>query len=264
MEQVIGTRVLLDAIEREKEGKDYHYDVDDKKLLSEMLNEINDFAGTNLNYLAELDMLRISGIGGIVARYITRFSSESVRGYLLSHIVDGKVKDADRIVLDMYMHFRKSKAYISASNQPAPAHIYVRYDNALTKLKPKRLTEKLMQLAYNPRDFFYLPFTMRMLASWKLPELKEICIRYSAKENVSEQDVGLADDGKVYFPPYTFIKRQMRFTAIIALKYYPEEDVLNLLQAYALEQDADIAAAAKKTINAICKKNGRNCLPKEK
>lgn len=52
----------------------------DKALLSKMLREINRQAGTDFHYLAELDILGVSGVGQIVAKYIEDFSSESVKG----------------------------------------------------------------------------------------------------------------------------------------------------------------------------------------
>lgn len=52
----------------------------DKALLSKMLREINRQPGTDFHYLAELDILGVSGVGQIVAKYIEDFSSESVKG----------------------------------------------------------------------------------------------------------------------------------------------------------------------------------------
>ena len=49
-------------------------------MLHKLLDEINRYAGTDYHYLAELDAFNIPGAGSIVAKYITGFSSEGVKG----------------------------------------------------------------------------------------------------------------------------------------------------------------------------------------
>lgn len=244
-------KVVLDGIEREKAGTDYFCVGTDKEILQTLLKEINEYAGTDLHYLAELDMYTIPGAGGIISRYIQSFSAESVRGYLLHHLISDKIKDCDKLVLNLYMHFKLSDEYISEPGFPAPAHIYARYDKAIKTLKPKRLKNDLMQLAYHPRDVFYLPFTMKMLASWKIPEIKELFILYSSETNISERDVGITDNGEVYFPPFTFIKRELRFTAIDGLRYYPSTETIETIRKYTTDSDLDISLAAKKTLRML-------------
>ena len=75
-------KVLISSIEREKKGLDYICPKADKELLHKLLDEINCYAGTDYHYLAELDAFNIPGAGNIVAKYITAFSSEGVKGYL--------------------------------------------------------------------------------------------------------------------------------------------------------------------------------------
>ena len=72
------SKVLIASIEREKKGLDYIYPKADKELLHKLLDEINRYAGTDYHYLAELDAFNIPGAGSIVAKYITKFSSEGV------------------------------------------------------------------------------------------------------------------------------------------------------------------------------------------
>ena len=104
----IYNRVVLDAIEREKSGMDYFCDGYDKEILCRLLKEINEYAGTNFQYLAELDAFTVFGTGDIVARYIQKFTSQSIRGYLLQHLVSDKVKDCDKLVLEMYKDFKNA------------------------------------------------------------------------------------------------------------------------------------------------------------
>ena len=153
----------------------------------------------------------------------------------------------------MYTQFKSSDEYIARPGEPAPAHIYVRYDDAFRKLKPKRLAKDLMELAHSPRDAFYLPFTMRMLASWMMPEMKDLLLSYCAKDSFSAHDVGIHDDKQQYFPSVEFMKRELTFTAIYGLKYYPSEEVRDIIASLATSADKDIKSAAKRTLIALTK-----------
>ena len=247
-------KLILDSIEQEKNGANYCYSAADRKVLSELLHEINAYAGTNFNYLAELDAFNIPSTGGIVAKYITRFSSESVRGYLIPQLVADKVGECDKLILQLYLHFKSSDEYIARPGKPAPAHIYVRYDNAFKKLAPKRLAKELVALAHNPRDAFYLPFTMRMLASWRIVEMRELLILYSNDDWITAKDVGLYDNEKPYYPPLEFIKRELRFTAIDGLRHYPSDEVEDIIASLTNNADHDIRAAAKRAQRALSRK----------
>lgn len=244
---------LLDRIEREKKGIDFVYSEEDRKILDQLFDELNSLMGTDYQYLAELDAFEIKDSAEIIARYITAFSSESVRGYLIPNLATGKVKDCDRLVLQMYRNFKESDMYISKPGLPAPAHIYVRYDNAICTLKPKRLCGDLISLARCPRDAFYLPRSMRMLASWKEPELLEILLQYVANDGVNATDVGLIDKNANSYPSIEFIMRELRFTAIAGLKYFPSPQVRDIIKGLAADTDRDISMAAKKTLRSFRK-----------
>ena len=247
------SKVLIACIEREKNGLDYICPKADKELLHKLLDDINRYAGTDYHYLAELAAFNIPGAGSIVAKYITEFSSEDVKGYLIPQMVSDKIKDCDTLVFQLYMQFRSSDEYIAKPGEPAPTHIYVRYDNAFKTLKPKRLAKALTELAHSPRDAFYLPFTMRMLASWKIPEVKDLLLSYCAEDSFSAYDVGIYDDKQQYFPSFEFMKRELTFTAIYGLKYYPSEEVSNIIMSLATSTDKDIKLAAKRTLIALTK-----------
>lgn len=248
---MIYNRVLNDCIAREIAGTDYICIGNDKVILLEMMNAINAKTGTNIQYLAELDAFHIFGAGEIIAEYIDLFSSNSVKAYLIPQLVLEKVRDCDNIILRLYMQFRESQDFISQPGKPAPSHIYVRYDSAFHSLKSKRIVSNLLDIVSSPRDAFYLPLTVKMLASWKIPELKELLILYSQPEGISMHDVGLQGDGQSFFPPFSFICRELRFTAIHGLRYYPAEDSLHALQTCMEDPDADIRIAARKTAAKI-------------
>ena len=217
-----------------------------------MLSEINAQNGTNFQYLAELDAIAIPGSGWVVAKYISKYSSESVRAYLLTQLVSDKVPNCDRIILQSYLQFKSSGDYIPPPETRSSAHIYVRYDNAFKKLRPKQLTEDLLTIIRNPRDAFYLPFTLKMLASWKIPELQDLLVSYSSNSNISCQDVGIDSRyAERVLPPFDFIKRELRFSAINALQHYPSEAAEKALRICCDDIDADIRLAAQKALKKL-------------
>lgn len=251
------SKVLLDAISREKDGIDYCCPEGDKELLRKLLCEINNRMNTNLHYLAELDAFDVYEASDIIAQYITQFSSESVRGYLVPKLTADKVVDCDKFILQLYMHFKSSDEYIAKPGEPSPAHIYVRYDNAIKNLKPKRLANEMLALAYNPRDAFYLPFTMRMLASWKIPELKDLLISFLSDDCITAQDVGIYESEKPFYPSVETIKRDLIFTAIDGLRYYPSAETSGIISTFASSADKDIRLASKRVIKALKKSYSR-------
>ncbi len=250
--QIVYSAVLRDAIEREKVGNGYEYSKEDRNILDEMFKEINEAVGGNYHYLAEIDLLYIKGAGSIALKYIEKFSSEGVRAFLLPHIWHEVGKSSADIIYDLYLHFKESKSYISKPNEPSSAFIYVRYDNAFMKLKPKKLKNELLELVRNPRDAFYLPFTTRMLASWKMEQMEDLLISYLDSDNISNEVLGISSDDK-YYPSAEVIKRELKFTAITGLKYYPSVKNIELIKQYSEDADKDIRACAKKTLKAYSK-----------
>lgn len=235
-------------IKKEQEYKDFIFCDADNATLQVMLNEIN-MLGYDFNYLAELEAYRIPGAGDIVTKHIDLFVDEATRAYLLHHIVSDKVPDCDSIILSLYLHFKASNSYVSSTHYSAPAHICARYDNAFKLLKPKRIKTELVKLARNPRDVFYLPFTMRMLASWKIPEMNNIFINLLDDSQVTMHDLGMSeDDDRFHFSSYMYIKQQLKFIAIDGLKYYPTSGTLEVLRNQLNSSDKDIVNAAKKVI----------------
>ena len=245
------SKILLDSIEREKAGTDFQYTDADRVILLDLIKEINKYAQTNFQYLAELDAFDIQGTGEIIAKYITKFTSESIRGYLISKLVADKVKDCDKLILQLYLHFKASNEYIPHEGASLPAHIYVRYDNAFKQLKSKRLKGEFMELMSHPIDAFYLPFTMRMLASWKIPEFKKVLLSYLSEDVWVLEDKGFGISDDKCSSIFVYIKRELLFTALEGLKYYPSPDVKSIIQPYTESLDVDIRIAARKTMKVI-------------
>lgn len=249
-------RVLADFIEQEKQGRLYCCSEHDRLILGRMFEEINRKLGTDIHYLAQADNMNLHASGEIMREYIELFESEYVRAYLIPQLVYDKVKNCADTVIGMYMHFKASDYYIAKAGQPMPAAICVRYDNAFRQLKPKKMHNRLLELAHCPVDVFYLPFTMRMLASWKSEEMENILISYLKPVFLTAAEFGLESDerGKLRFEK---ICRELMFTALGGLKYYPSAKNIDLLRDYVVHDDADIRAAAKKSIEYMQKHRPR-------
>ncbi|MBQ7473007.1 MAG: HEAT repeat domain-containing protein [Oscillospiraceae bacterium] len=243
--------LLKHLIEEEKAQKTYHVSPGDRGVLNEMLDEFNHVTGAGFHYLAELDMLSVKGGGEVVKKYIQQYESEDIRSYLIHYLMEDRIGDCDKIIFQLYLHFKNSNQYISPPDHPAPAAIYVRYDNAFKRLKPKRIKKDLLSLAFNPRDAFYLPLTIRMLASWKLPELKCLLISYLEGTSITPESVGLPDQAENYHPPFSFMKKELKYTAIDSLKNYPCEETMKLLKQCSGDPDKDIRSAAIKSLQRI-------------
>lgn len=245
-------KVLFDCIQSEISGTDYTYSKEDRLLLDEMIHELNTIAGTSYSYLAELDSYSIQDADKIISSYIERFSSESVRAYLLPHIAVERNADSAYMVLRMYNHFRESEEYIATSQQNVPAHIYVRYDNAFRKIHSKRIKNELLKLSKSARDAFYLPLTVRMLAAWKLPGLYEVLARYAFGDDLDAKAFGLNTEEESY-PAIEHMTRELRFTAIDCLRHYPSQSTVDIINRYIDDPDVDIVMACKKTLKTLMK-----------
>lgn len=242
--------ILNAAIKDEKSGKDYDCDNYDRELLNSMFKRINRELNSNYHYLAEIALLDIKGSGSIMAEYFDEFHSEEIRGYIVTQLVADKVIDCDKIIFDGYMRFKSSDEYSSS-----PTNIAVRYDNAFKRLKPKRLKNELLTLATNYRDAFYLPLTMRMLSSWKLPEMENILYAFLDDNALISGTVCMVSDSVDGDKTVPFMKRELKFTAIHGLRYYPTDTSVDLLQKCISDSDIDIASSAKKSLDYIKKHN---------
>lgn len=220
MRRVYGA-LLKEQIQQEIEFKDYIFNESDNEILQKMLTEIN-ILGYDFHYLAELESYNAKGSGEIIAKYIRQFSSEATKAYLILQLVSDKVRDCDKIILELYNGFKLSDRYVSGKGERAPANIYVRYDNAFMRLKSKRIKNELVQLVINPRDMHYLPLTTRMLASWKVAELKSLFCGYLNGRVISPSEVGLPDDSDGYYPPLEYIRKDLLCTSTDCLKKYPD------------------------------------------
>ncbi len=237
--------ILLESIRDEKLKRDFCYSKHDKKILNKIFKQISDELSINVKYLCELYFLEIPGCGSIINQYIREFESETVKAYIVHHIVDDRIKDCERILLNLYYSYKKSSEYIGVSKCYSP-FISVIYDNLFKQLKPKTIAHELIELGENPFDYFSLPLTMRMVASWKMYEMYELSVLYLS-EDISYIDNFLAKNhNNDWRPTPHFIKRQITFTAIDNLKYFQSNDSYKILKKLSNNTDDDIRYLAKK------------------
>ena len=242
--------VLQHAIYEEMAERAYAYSASDQALLQEMLDEVNQLSDYKFSYLCELRMLKTpKGCGEIYMRYFPRFESQSIKYVLASEIAYDVGKKGADIVWQGYLSYKQSAAY-----QSSPA-ISTFYDNAFRRMKPKKLKAELMELALDLQDFYYLPFTMRMLASWKIPEFEDVLWRNLNDDYLSKHTLGL--EAEFATPDRLEYRRnQVKFTALEGLKYYPSERYIRTLQEYEASENKDFSDAAKKLKKYLEKHNG--------
>lgn len=100
---------------------------------------------------------------------------------------------------------------------PSSANIYLKYDNAFSKLKSSKISSELVSLMKYRREVFILRFTAIMIArKWAQKELGEIMATHLMNKNVTRADVGMLEDGD-YKPSLEVIVRETAFTAIECL-----------------------------------------------
>lgn len=226
--------VIKDFIEREREQTDFIFNDHDYMIFQKMLKEINSL-GYTFNYLCEIEAFKIPGSGEIIAKYITEFYSETTKAYLIPNMYLNLGKKCSTKLFDMYLHFKNSNECPSQEAKKHPVHIYVRYDNAFRWLKPKSIKADLVKLAENPIDFCLLPFTMRLLARWELPEMENLLLDYATRN-------------------YEKHMRESRFTALNGLRYFPTEHSISILEKGLQDDNEDIRAVAKQSLQFIEKR----------
>lgn len=246
--------VLTSFIEKEIAHEEYIYNDHDEKLLNCMLKELNTI-GYSFRYLAEFESCTIPSISAIVRKYIYQFSDISTQVYLLYPAIADRNACCADLTLDLYRTFKVSKYYIPSAGQPAPAHICCRLDQGFRKLKPKNHKMELTTLVSCPRDAHYLPFTVQMLASWKIPQIRDLLCFYMNSNNITLDSVGLTESSGEFYPSLSYIKNSLRFTAIHGLRHFPSEEVVSILSACLQENNSDIVAAANRSLAFIQKRS---------
>lgn len=230
----------------EEERKDASFVAADAKILQKLLTEVNQYAGTRFTTLTELASYNVHGAGPIVARYIEIFQSEGIRMELLDQLVADRVENCGQLLMRMYRNYRRTWKDEMEHLQDACA-----YDNAFWRLKPKRMKAELFELTSDIRSVVVLPFTMRMLASWKLPEMKRFLLNCLEGKKLGYRDFGMSESANTRI--LELAKAQVVYVGLYGLRYYPSAEVLEELQRFEDNDDKNIRAAAIKTMAYIAK-----------
>ena len=249
---------LEDLINKEKAGIRYACSKEDRNILDSMFSEINLRLGTDLHYLAELDYYYYYDIGDILLRYVDCFSSEEVKAYLIPQLVWNKVKNCSQIILRLYMNFKKTKDYVS--NDPdVTIPICYRYDDAFKHLRSRKIKEQLLELAHNPRDVYYLFNSVKMLASWRIPEMETLLKEYIDSEHYTPEDFLIFDtDDKCVMNEFRVMKLYLNDVGLYGLRYYPTRDNYNLVASFLSSESElkrDLATKTLSKMNYFANKN---------
>lgn len=230
-------RVYDDFVARELSHEAERFPGNDKAVMKELCAELNDTLqpAFHYQYMFEINQFVIPGAGPIVVKYIDRFESEYNRAALVYHIAHDKVKNGDRIIMDMYYHFKNSRTYIPPAGEHGPAAIIVDYDNAFWRMKSKKLVPELVALMRNPRDLHYLPLTATRYLYKFSSEMEEIALYYLKNNPMSRKDVGLPESG-TYYPPVEDINRENTFQALTVLSKFPTEANLQVISTFLTDE----------------------------
>lgn len=255
MGDIIYGRVLADSIIQERDGTAYIFAGNDRNVLKQMCDEINETFPDypyKFHYLSEISMINLPiGASTILLKYIYQFESESCRTVLFPSILADilkrrvKVKDIDRIIMDLYHHFRTSPYYIAPPEAGTSAHIYIGYDNALKRVASLKILPELIEIMKCHRDLYILSLTVFKIAKeWAPKELEEIMAAHLMNKNVTRADVGLPEEGK-YYPSLETIVKQVSFNAIKCLQFYPSEENLRIIMGYTNNPYKELARFAQ-------------------
>ncbi len=258
---VIYKRFLAEAIIEERNGEAFVFVGNDRDVLKRMCDEINETFPSHpykYHYLYEIKLLGIPvGANAILLKYIYQFESESCRAVLIPIILYNKpkIKGMDKIILDLYYHFRESSFFAPLPNSGITTpHMYTAYDYAFRTLKSKKIAPELVEILKSRRDVDVIPFTAIMIArKWAPKELGEIMAAHLMNKNVTRADVGMLEDGD-YKPSLEVIVRETAFTAIECLLYYPSEENLKVIMEYTNHPYKELAKYAQESVEKMERK----------
>lgn len=247
----------------EIENKDEHYfRGNDKIVLKQLCEELNQLTTRhNYRYLMQIMMSGIPvGSCNVVLKYIDQFESEACRAILMLRVCNDKIysktkiKDLDRIIMDLYHHFRASSYYVVGPGTNRSKYIYGIYDKYLEKFKSRKILPELIELMKSRRELYILPFTVVSIAKkWKPEELEEILVNHLKNKNITRADVGIPEEGD-YHPTAEIVALQTAFVAIGCLEHYPSPKNVQVIMEYADHPDEDLAKCARESAEKMRKK----------
>ena len=109
---------------------------------------------------------------------------------------------------------------------------------------------KLLNLIKDPRDAYYLPITLKMMAHLRVEEVKDILIKFLNPAYITRK-VGSIYKDELYDPCLTHIKRTLMLYSLEYLKYYSYNDVYNVIKKFEDSKDVEIQRVAQKTLRHL-------------
>lgn len=218
----------------------------DGLLIQDMVMEINTAVNGRFRGYSDIVDQYIQGAGEIVLKYICLFEEQMVRASLLHHLVGNKaysikaVKHAPEIVWKLYEACRDSKEY-------AVWGVQRYYDDAFVRLRSKVLADRLIESIKNPLEFSALSRTVKMLATWKKPELEAILL--DVLENPKKMEEYLkapAVQGRFGFDQQQMERECRRWNtisvlkAVVGIQHYPSKRAIQLLRQYEVSKQAEM------------------------
>jgi hypothetical protein len=247
----------------EKDQDTYHFEENDRAVIWELFEEIKDrcpyytckgrtFTTDWWNSSRYLVFgFSIPGAGEIVAKYINKIKSEYAKARLLYLLVEDKVENCEKIVMNCFYGFRASNQYF-ADLSSWVMHIFSIqisgwYCWAIDHILNKKLASELIELAKNPTDIVVLAPTYRTIARKYHPaELESIMTKHLIDSNK------LAE--KYDNVMYAHTIETPILGAMNCLVHFPSQKNIELISTYFNCPSSNVAKHAQKCIDKINKK----------
>lgn len=210
----------------------------DETLMKQMVQEINAAVGEHFRGYSDIVDRYVAGAGEIVEKYIFQFESHMTRASLLHHLVGNRtyaiksVNNAAEIVWQLYTDCRTSAEF-------AEWGIQQYYDDAFVRLRAKVLADRLIESIRNPLEFSALPRTVKMLASWRKPQLEGILLNVLQKPEEMENYLHSLEIQRRFGFDQMQIEKECRrwkstavLKAVVGIAYYPSQRAVELLCLY--------------------------------
>jgi len=220
--RIIQDLLYQSALEREMEWRAEPKNHSDVELFDKMLSEINEL-GFEFKYQADFFRLLITNtkIIDVILRYLGKFENHGLTEHLVLTIADKRNKFVTKKIIDT---FNETHVIVRPKGYHKTA-----YDNAFKRLQDKRYVNEYLQWLSNPEIATTLPFTMLMLARWKVLEARAWFMKYV--------DSGSEDS--------------IVFTSIKALACYNNKEARDKIFAMQNSENKDIRECANKVAKKL-------------
>lgn len=218
----------------------------DDVLIHDMVREINAAVKGRFRGYSDIVDQYIQDAGEIVLKYIFQLEEHMTRASLLHHLVGNKtyaikpVEHVPEVVWQLYEAFRDSEEYVVWGIQQY-------YDDAFVRLRSKALAERLIASIKNPLEFSALPRTVKMLATWKNPELEPVLLDVLEHSGKMEAYLKTQAVQERFAFDHQQIQRECRrwnttsvLKAVVGIQHYPSERAILLLRQYEAGKQAEM------------------------